>query len=65
MPEPMQKAEDPYKTYDHIQIKIKMPYPRQKPSVSSENPNQDLKEIDVLCTYKIKIESHNLDHILS
>ena len=45
------------KTRDQIQIKIKMPNPSQKPQVSSKAPNQDLKDMDVLCTFKIKIEN--------
>ena len=43
------------KTSDHIQIKIKMPNPSQEPTVSSKNPNEDFKDMDVLCTLKIKI----------
>ena len=39
------------KTRDHIQINIRM-----------KTPNQDLKDMDVLGTFKIKIESQNLDH---
>ena len=50
------------KSSDHIQIKIKMPNPSQEPPASSKNPNEDLKDMDVLCTFKIKIESQNLDH---
>ena len=50
------------KTSDHIQIKIKMPNPSQEPPASSKTPNEDLKDMDVLCTFKIKIESQNLDH---
>ena len=49
-------------TSDHIQIKIKMPNPSQEPPVSSKAPNEDLKDMDVLCTFKIKIESKNLYH---
>ena len=49
------------KTSDHVQIKIKMPNPSQSPPASSKAPNEDLKDIDVLCTFKIKIESQNLD----
>ena len=45
------------KTSDHIQIKIKMPNPSQEPPTSSKAPNEDLKDVDVLCTFKIKIES--------
>merc|ERR1711954_627252 len=47
---------------DHIQIKIKMPNPSQEPQASSKAPNGDLKDMDVLCTFKIKIESKNWDH---
>ena len=50
------------KTCDHIQIKIKMPNPSQEPPASSKGPNEDLKDMDVLCTSKIKIESKNSDH---
>ena len=49
------------KTSDHIKIKIKMPNPSQVPPASSNAPNEDLKDIDVLCTFKIKIESQNWD----
>ena len=44
------------KTSDHIQIKIKMLNLSEEPPVSSKAPDQDLKDIDVLCTFKIKIE---------
>ena len=47
--------EDPSKVADHIK-KIKMPNPSQEPPASSKAPNEDLKDIDVLCTFKIKIE---------
>ena len=45
------------KTSDHIQIKIKMPNPSQEPPVSSKVPYEDLKDMYVFCTFKIKIES--------
>ena len=48
---------DVSKTSDHIQVKIKIPHPSQEPIAPTKAPNQDLKDIDVLCTYKIKIES--------
>merc|ERR1711954_421268 len=48
------------KISDHIQIKIKMPNPSQEPLASSKVPNEDLKDMDVLYTFKIKIESQNL-----
>ena len=50
------------KTSDHIQINIKMPNSSQEPPVSSKAPNEDLKDIDVLCTFKIKIESWNSEY---
>ena len=34
----------------------------QKPPASSKAPNEDFKDMDVLCTFKIKIESPNSDH---
>ena len=53
------------KTSDHIQIKFKMPNPIQEPPASSKAPNEDLKDMDVLCTFKIEIENQNLDLGLS
>ena len=50
------------KTNDHIRIKIKMPNTSQEHPASSKAPNDDLKDMDVLCTFRIKIESQNLDH---
>ena len=50
------------KASDHIQINIKMPNPSQEPPASSKAPNEDLKDMDVLFTFKIKIESQNSDH---
>ena len=50
------------KTSDHIQFNIRMPIPSQEPSSSSKALNQDLKNMDVLCTFKIKIESQNLEY---
>ena len=38
----------------------------QKPPISSKAPNEDLKDMDVLCTFKIKIDigvSKASDHI--
>ena len=49
----------------HIQIKIKMQNPSQEPPASSKAPNEDLKDLDVLCTFKIEIEIQNLDQIFS
>ena len=53
---------DVSKTIDPIKIKIKFPNPSQELPASSKAPNEGLKDMDVLCTFKIKIESKNLDH---
>ena len=66
-PEPSQSEcdqnfmEDPSKVPDHMQIKIKIPDPSQEPPASSKDPNEDLKDMDALWTFKIKIKSQNLD----
>ena len=49
-------------TSDHIQIKVKMPNPSQHSPASSKAPNLDLKDIDVLCSFEIKVESGNSEH---
>ena len=49
------------KTRDPIQIKIKMPNPHQEPPASSKAQNQDFKDMEVLCTFKIQIEKKNQD----
>ena len=46
------------KTSDPILIKIKMPNPSQEPPASSKAPNEDLKDMDVLCTFKINPKPH-------
>ena len=46
----------------HIKIKIKMQNPSQKPQAPIKAPNQDLNDIDVLCTFEIKIESQNSEY---
>ena len=45
------------KTSDYFQIKINMPDSDQEPPASSKAPNQDVRDMDVLCTFKIQIES--------
>ena len=50
-----------YKASDHIKIKIKIPNPSQETQASSKAPNEDLKDMDVPCTFKIKTESQNLE----
>ena len=62
MPEPKTKAEHPSNTHDHIRIKIKMPNLSQEPPVSSKSPHKDLEDIEVLWTFKIKIESQNSEY---
>ena len=44
------------KTSDHIQIKIKRPNLIQEPPAPTKISNKDLKDMDDLCTSKIKIE---------
>ena len=39
-----------------------MPNPSQEPPASSKAPNEDLKDKDLLCTFKIKILSQNVDY---
>ena len=41
------------KTGDHIKVKIKMPNPNQKPPATFKAPSEALKDIDVLCIFKI------------
>ena len=54
------------KTSDLIQIKVKMPNPTQEPPASSKYPNENLKDMDVLCTFKIKIDSAKIwDKVIS
>ena len=50
------------KTSDHIKIKIKMLNPTQEPQAASKDLNQDLRDMDVLCTFKFQIESQNLEY---
>ena len=53
------------KTSDHIQIKIKMPNPSQEPQASPKAQNQDFKDMAVLCSFEIKIESRHSEHGLT
>ena len=46
----------------HIKNKIKIPNPSQEPQASSKAPNQDVKDKDVLCIFKIKLNSQNSEH---
>merc|ERR1711954_71232 len=47
------------KTSYQIQINMRMPNPSQEPPAYSKAPDQDLNDMDVLCTFKIKKESQN------
>ena len=47
------------KNSDHIKINIRMPNPSQELPASSKAPNEELEDMDVLCTFKIRIESQN------
>ena len=47
------------KTSVHIQTKIKMPNHIQEPQATSKAPNQDFKDMDVLCTFNSRIVSHS------
>ena len=47
------------KTSDHIKIEIKMPNASQDHSVYSKSPKYNIKDMDDLCTFKTRIESHN------
>ena len=51
------------KTSDHNQMNIKMLRPSQEPPTSSKAPNDDFKDMDVLCTLKTTMECQNLDHV--
>jgi len=44
---------------------IIIPNPNQEPPASTKAINQDLRDIDVFCTFKINIESQNLEQGVS
>ena len=48
-----------------MQIKIKMSNPSQKHPVYAKSPNEDLKNMDVIYTFKIKVERQKLDQGVS
>ena len=50
------------KSSDHIKIKIEIQNPSQEPPAPIKAPNQDLKDVDVLCIFKIKIENQNSEY---
>ena len=47
------------KTSDYIEINIKMTKSSQEPQVSSKSLNEDLKDMEIMLTLKIKIELKN------
>ena len=49
-------------TSDHSQIKIQIPQPHQELTKSSKAQNEDLMDMDVLCTFNIKRETQNLEY---
>ena len=49
------------KTIDHIQMKAQMPNPNQEPPDPTKARNQNFKDMDVLCTFKIETESQHLE----
>ena len=49
-------------TSDHTQINMWMQNPCQELPASSKAPNQDLKDMDALYTFNIKIESQNSEY---
>ena len=51
------------KTIENIKIKIKMLNPRYETTVSSKAQNQELKDIYVLWTLKIKIKGQILEEM--
>ena len=50
------------KTSDYIQIKIKRTNYSQESPASSKAQYLDLKDMDIPCTLKIKIDSQNWEH---
>ena len=50
------------KASDNIQVQFQTSNPSQEPRAFSKAPNQDLKDMDVLCNFIIKIESQNLEY---
>ena len=47
----------PSKLKDFIKIMIKILNPNQEPSASTNVPNKDFKDMDVLCIFNINLES--------
>ena len=51
------------KTSYNIQVKTKMLNLSQKPLALTKAPNKDLKDMDVLFTFQIKVESQNSEYV--
>ena len=49
------------KANKHNQIKTEIPNASKEPSVSSKAQNVDLKDMDILCTFKINKENQKLE----
>ena len=49
------------KTSNYLQTRKKMSNLIQEPPVFSKAPNRDLKDMNVLCTFKIKIRAKTLN----
>ena len=50
------------KTSDHIQINIRMPNPSQEPPAPIKASNKDLKDMDVLCIFKMMTERKHFEY---
>ena len=51
-----------FETSGQFQIKMKIPNPSHDPPAFFKATNEDLKDIEGLCAFKITTESQNLDH---
>ena len=49
-------------TSDQMQIKIKMQNSSEEPPASFKASDQDLKDMDIPCTFKILMKSQNSEH---
>ena len=55
------QTKDVSKTTEFFKIKKKLPEPSQELPASSKARDDDLKEMDVLCTIKVKLVRQNSD----
>ena len=51
-----------WQTIGHIQIMTKIANPTQEPPVSLRIQNEDLKDMDVFCTFKTMMKSQKQKH---